>query len=69
MVITKQVCNWCGKEFSDQFNSAITFNHKFGYGSKLDGVNMNFTLCPCCSVKFAGVLKAMFTYSPIDDFS
>lgn len=67
MVISKQVCNWCGHEFTDKFNEAMNFSHQYGYGSKLDGVNMEFTLCPGCAVKFAGVLKAMFTYNPLDD--
>lgn len=69
MVMTRQVCNWCGEEFEDQFNSAMHFDHRFGYGSKLDGEELSFTLCPCCADKLAALLKVMFTYAPIDDFS
>lgn len=42
--------------------------HEFGYESHMwDGAKLSFSLCQECSDKFAGVLRAMFTYDPIED--
>ena len=49
IVMTKTICNVCGKEFNMWDNQeGFGFDYRVGYGSKHDGENLKCDLCCDC---------------------
>jgi len=48
--LASKTCDKCGKvvEENSMTDEIISFNHRFGYGSDLDGSEFSFDICKDC---------------------
>ena len=64
MKLTEIKCNYCGRAITQEHESFVEAYHHFGYGTELDGLEVEFDLCEDCLIGMFLSFKYTPTISP-----